>query len=52
MAKKVIWALISVEVDNAETWDEETLMDFIHDELVEYGYIVDDMGMREEEGKE
>jgi len=50
--KKTVWALVSMEM-NYEDEDDEALMDFIHEELVEYGFIVDDMGIRgkQEENK-
>jgi len=53
MNKKTVWALISVEVE-VDDLDDETVMDWVNEELTEYGFIVDDMGMRDkqEEGKE
>jgi hypothetical protein len=47
--KKTIWAHVSIEVDEEEGMDDETLMDFFNDDLVEQGYIVDDMGIRNNE---
>jgi hypothetical protein len=50
--KKTVWALVSMEIEieeGEEGYDDESLMDIINDELVEYGFIVDDMGIR---GKE
>jgi hypothetical protein len=47
--KKTVWALVSIEVDVEEGEagydDDEALMDIIHDELVQYGFTIDDMGM-------
>ena len=46
--KKTVWLRVSIEVDvdeEDEGNDDETLMDIIHDELVEQGFTVDDMGM-------
>jgi len=51
-SKKTVWALVSIEIDveeGEEGYDDESLMDVINEELVEYGFIVDDMGIR---GKE
>ena len=47
MNKKRVWLAISIEVDDemGGEGDDETLMDIIHDELVEQGFTVDDMGM-------
>ena len=50
LPKKTVWLHISIEVDaeycaDAAENDDETLMDIIHDELVEQGFTVDDMGM-------
>lgn len=50
LPKKTVWLHISIEVDaeycaDAAEDDDETLMDIIHDELVEQGFTVDDMGM-------
>jgi hypothetical protein len=52
MNKKTVWALVSIEIDVEEEvdgYDDESLMDVINEELVAYGFIVDDMGIR---GKE
>jgi hypothetical protein len=52
MAKKTVWAHVSIEIDveeGVDGYDDESLMDIINEELVEYGFIVDDMGIR---GKE
>jgi hypothetical protein len=46
--KKTVWALVSIEVEveeGEEGYDDESLMDIIHDELVAYGFTIDDMGM-------
>lgn len=51
--KKTVWALVSIEIDVEEElaaepegeYSDEELMDTIHDELVQYGYTIDDMGM-------
>ena len=41
---------MEIEIEEGEEgYDDESLMDIINDELVEYGFIVDDMGIR---GKE
>lgn len=48
--KKTIWAHVSIEVES-DGVEDESLMDFINEELTEYGFIVDDMGIREEENK-
>lgn len=50
LPKKTVWARVSIEVDIDEAIelgenDDETIMDMIHDELVEYGFTIDDMGM-------
>ncbi len=47
MTKKFIWLHISLEVtvDEGIDDDDDALMDIIHDELVEQGFIVDDMGI-------
>jgi hypothetical protein len=39
--------------EGEEGYDDESLMDIINEELVAYGFIVDDMGMRDkqEEGE-
>jgi hypothetical protein len=46
--KKTVWARVSMEIDveeGEEGYDDESLMDIVHDELVEYGFTIDDMGM-------
>lgn len=51
--KKTVWALVSIEIDVEEElaaepegeYSDEELMDTIHDELVQYGYTIDEMGM-------
>ena len=45
--KKFIWLHISLEVtvDEGIDDDDDALMDVIHDELVEQGFIIDDMGI-------
>ena len=45
MKKKTVWALVSVEVE-VDDLDDETVMDWVNDELVEYGFTVDDIGFR------
>lgn len=50
LPKKIVWLRVSIEVDaeyctDAAEDDDEALMDIIHDELVEQGFTVDDMGM-------
>jgi len=48
LPKKTVWALVSIEVEveeGEEGYDDESLMDIIHDELVAYGFTIDDMGM-------
>lgn len=51
MSKKRVWLHISIEVDEEyrtdapEENDDDALMDIIHDDLVEQGFTVDDMGM-------
>ena len=47
MTKKFVWLHISLEVtvDEGIDDDDNALMDVIHDELVEQGFIVDDMGI-------
>jgi len=50
--KKTIWAHVSIEIDveeGEEGYDDESLMDIINEELVEYGFTVDDMGISEQE---
>ena len=52
-SKKTVWALVSIEVEIEEElaaepegeYSDEELMDTIHDELVAYGFTIDDMGM-------
>jgi hypothetical protein len=56
MNKKTVWALVSMDIhveEGEEGYDDESLMDIINEELVAYGFIVDDMGMRDkqEEGE-
>lgn len=48
MLKKKVWAHVSVEVE-VDDLNDETVMDWVNDELTECGYIVDDMGIVEEE---
>ena len=43
---KIVWALVSIEVPNDEN-DDEVAMDYVNDALVETGFIVDDMGIKE-----
>lgn len=43
--KKTVWALVSIEIDDEGDGDDETFMDFVHEELVAYGFTIDDMGM-------
>lgn len=47
MSKKCVWLeiCIEVEVDEGIDDDDNALMDVIHDELVEQGFIVEDMGI-------
>ena len=47
MTKKFVWLHISLEVnvDEGIDDDDDALMDVIHDELVEQGFIVEDMGV-------
>lgn len=48
LPKKTVWARVSMEIDveeGEEGYDDESLMDIVHDELVEYGFIIDEMGM-------
>ena len=52
MNKKTVWALVSMDIhveEGEEGYDDESLMDIINEELVAYGFIVDDMGMRDNE---
>lgn len=53
MTKKLIWLNISLEVDvdDGIDDDDDALMQVIHDELVEQGFIVDDMGIETQENK-
>lgn len=53
MTKKFIWLHISLEVtvDEGIDDDDDALMDVIHDEMVEQGFIVDDMGIETREDK-
>jgi hypothetical protein len=47
-SKKTVWALVSMEIDveeGEEGYDDESLMDIVHEELVAYGFTIDDMGM-------
>lgn len=46
MKHKTVWAHVSIDVSIDGSEDDEALMDIIHDELVEYGFIIDDMGVR------
>jgi hypothetical protein len=48
MAKKTVWAEVSIELDWEHDVDDEVLMDYTSQVLVEAGVIVDDMGMKEE----
>lgn len=45
--KKCVWLEICMEVEVDEGIDDndETIMDSIHDDLVEQGFIIDDMGI-------
>ena len=46
--KKTVWALVSIDIEveeGEEGYDDESLMDIIHDELVAYGFTIDDIGM-------
>ena len=47
--KKTVWALVSIEVEiepeDDEEYSDEALMDTIAEELAEYGYTIDEMGM-------
>lgn len=52
-SKKTVWARVSIEIEIEEElaaekdgeYDDEALMDTIAEELMEYGFTVDDMGM-------
>ena len=47
-SKKTVWALVSIDIEveeGEEGYDDESLMDIIHDELVAYGFTIDDIGM-------
>ena len=57
--KKTVWLHISMDVghdydvdDNGQTLDDEALMDIIHEELVEQGFVIDDMGIMDKEDKQ
>lgn len=53
--KKTVWLRVSIEIDiepelaaekdDVDMYSDEVLMDTIAEELVEYGFTVDDMGM-------
>jgi hypothetical protein len=49
LPKKTVWALVSIEVEiepeDDEEYSDEALMDTIAEELAEYGYTIDEMGM-------
>jgi hypothetical protein len=50
--KKTIWALVSMDIhveEGEEGYDDESLMDILNEELMAYGFIVDDMGMRDKQ---
>ena len=47
MAKKTVWATVSIELDVEDGISDESVMDYVNDMAVEQGYIVDDMGMVE-----
>ncbi len=48
MAKKTVWAAVSIELDwGYDDVDDEILMGYTNEVLVEAGFIVDDMGMVE-----
>jgi hypothetical protein len=47
MARKVVWATILIECQVDDGVTDESLMDWVNEELVDAGYIVDDMGMAE-----
>lgn len=49
LPKKIVWLNISIEVDVEEGDDDEALMDIIHEEIVEQGFTVDDMGIMNKE---
>jgi hypothetical protein len=51
--KKTVWALVSIdieidleaEIDDKDANSDEALMEAIAEELVAYGFTIDDMGM-------
>jgi len=47
-SKKTVWAVVTMEIDveeGKEGYDDESLMDIVHEELVAYGFTIDDMGV-------
>ena len=47
MKRKVVWLHVSMEVDVDNDVDDDTVLDFLSEELVDEGYIIDDMGITE-----
>lgn len=47
MNKKTVWFNISMEVDVTDDADDDVILDFMSEELVEYGFTIDDMGVVE-----
>ena len=45
MSRKKVWALVSLEIVEDEELGDEAVMDIVNEELVQYGFTVDDMGI-------
>lgn len=48
MGKKIVWALVSIEIEGDEL-DDEAAMDWVDQDLHEQGYVIDDIGIRNNE---
>lgn len=49
MKRKTVWMHVSIEVDVDGDVDDDSVMDYLSEELVNEGYIIDDMGIYDTE---
>ena len=47
--KKVVWAHVTIELEVTDGVDDESTMDYVNEELTDNGFIVDDMGILDNE---